>query len=931
VEKDYEEESPTGEEEIDSVEKTESIEETGTPNKDEDLVSGEPIEETSKEGSLEEEILRADGRSIIPRSIEEEMKESYIDYAMSVIVGRALPDVRDGLKPVHRRVLYAMNDLGLAHNKAYKKSARLVGEVLGKYHPHGDSAVYDTMVRMAQDFSLRYPLVDGQGNFGSIDGDSAAAMRYTESRMSRLAEELLSDIDKETVDFTPNFDETLEEPTVLPSKFPNLLVNGSSGIAVGMATNMPPHNLTEVIEGIIATINTPEIESMDLLQYIKGPDFPTGGRIMGQGGIVSAYTTGRGSVKVRAKTKSEERNNHERIIVIELPYMVNKANLITNIAELVKNKKIEGISDLRDESDRKGMRIVIELKRGAQSEIVLNQLYKHTQMQTTFGVNNLALVEGRPVTLDIKSLISEFIKHRVEVITRRCQFELRKSEARAHILEGLRIALDNIDAIVTLIRASKNAEEARAGLAEKFELSEKQSQAILDMRLQKLTGLEREKIETEYNELLKYISWLKEILSDREKVLQIIKDELLEIKEKYGDARRTDLCESIDDLDIEDLIPREEMVVSITNQGYIKRIPLSTYRAQRRGGRGVMGMETKDEDFVERLFIGSTHDFMLFFTDKGQVHWLKVYRLPVEGRYSKGKAIVNLLELDSNEKISSAIQIPEFEEGKYLVMITKNGVIKKTSLNAYSRPRKGGIIAINLREDDELRRVFLTNGNDEILVSTRNGMSIRFSETDARPLGRNSMGVRAIRLKDKGKGKDEVIGAVVIDSESTLLTVTENGYGKRSSFERYPIQRRAGMGVIDIKTTERNGKVIVARTVTEDDQIMAITSGGIIIRMPVAGISEIGRNTQGVRVMRLDKGNKLVSIAKVVSEDEEPEEVPEVGSQNESPSTGASDPMETGEPLETPGSEIKDEEDASIEEQIEESPKEPTETLDELT
>lgn len=806
-------------------------------------------------------------KNVISRNIEDEMKDSYIDYSMSVIVGRALPDVRDGLKPVHRRILYAMNDTGMHFNKPYKKSARVVGEVLGKYHPHGDSAIYDSLVRMAQPFSLRYPLVDGQGNFGSIDGDSAAAMRYTECRMQRISSEVLADIEKETVDFTKNFDDTLDEPTVLPCRFPNLLVNGSSGIAVGMATNMPPHNLTEVIDGTIATIDNPDITIQELMGYVKGPDFPTGASICGQGGIIQAYTTGRGSVKMRAKAEIIEKKRGERIIITEIPYQVNKANLIEAMANLVKDKKVEGISDLRDESDRHGLRIVIEIKNNANAEVVLNQLYKHTALQTSFGIINLALVDNKPVVLTLKGLINNFIKHRVEVITRRCQFELKKSSDRAHILEGLRIALDNIDAIVALIRASKNAEDAKAALVEKFELSDKQSQAILDMRLQKLTGLEREKIEDEYNELQKYITWLKEVLSDEKKILDIIKQELSEIRDKYGDDRRTSIVESVDDIELEDLIAREDMVVSITHYGYIKRLPVDTYRAQKRGGRGIMGMETKDGDFVEKLFVASTHDYMLFFTDRGRVHWLKVYQLPIEGRYARGKAIVNLLDLEKDERISEALKISEFTEGYYLVMMTKAGLIKKTDLKAYSNPRRGGIIAINLREDDGLVRVMLTDGKDEILALTKNGKAIRFKETDARAVGRNSMGVRAIKLK----GDDELVGAVVVDDESSLLTITQNGYGKRTDFDKYPLQKRAGQGVIDIKTTERNGPVVVSKAVYPDDEIMAITSKGVIIRLEVSGISEIGRNTQGVRIMKLDADNKVVSAARIVNDKEEEE------------------------------------------------------------
>jgi DNA gyrase subunit A len=805
------------------------------------------------------------GKSVIPRCIEDEMKESYIDYSMSVIVGRALPDVRDGLKPVHRRILYAMHELGLQHNKPYRKSARVVGDCLGKYHPHGDMAVYDAMVRMVQNFSLRYPLVDGQGNFGSVDGDAPAAQRYTEVRMARIAEEMLEDIDKETVDFTPNFDDSLEEPTVLPSKIPNLLINGSSGIAVGMATNMPPHNLSEVVDGVIATIDNPSVTSQELMQYVKGPDFPTGATICGSGGIIQAYTTGRGSIRVRAKAEIIDEKKKKRIIVTELPYQVNKASLIEGIADLVRDKKIEGISDIRDESDRKGMRIVIEIKSGAQPDVVLNQLYKHTAMESTFGIINLALVDKKPVTLGLKELITNFIDHRKDVITRRSKFELNKSESQAHILEGLRIALGKIDDVVKIIRASKTPEDAKTGLRERFNLSEKQSQAILEMRLQRLTNLERTKIEEEYQGLLKYIAWLKDVLAHEEKILGIIKEELLDMKKKYGDERRTVIEAHVGDIEDEDLIAEEDMVVSITNQGYIKRLPVSTYHAQKRGGRGVIGMETKEEDFVESLFVASTHDYVLFFTDKGKVYWLKVYQLPIEGRYARGKAIVNLLNLEEGEKISASIKVSEFKEGMYLVAATKKGLIKKTKLSAYSRPRRGGIIAMNLREGDELVGVSLTNGGDELLLSTKNGKSIRFKEKDARPVGRASMGVRGIKLK----GGDGVVGMVVVDPNCSLLTVTENGYGKRTDFSRYPVQRRGGQGVIDIKTTERNGKVVSIRTIDEDDEIMSVTSDGIVIRTPVKGISEIARNTQGVRIMKLNGKNKVVSVARIISEEEE--------------------------------------------------------------
>jgi len=808
-------------------------------------------------------------KTLVQTPIEDEMKKSYLDYSMSVIVGRALPDVRDGLKPVHRRILYAMNDMGMHYNKAYKKSARVVGEVLGKYHPHGDSAVYDSMVRMVQNFSLRYPLLDGQGNFGSIDGDSAAAMRYTEIRMARISEEMLADIDKETVDFVPNFDESLQEPTVLPAKIPNLLINGSSGIAVGMATNIPPHNLTETIDGVIAVIDDSNITDTDLMQYIKGPDFPTGGIIQGRGGIIQAYTTGKGAVRVRARAEIEEGKKRNRIIVTEIPYMVNKARLIASIADLVKDKKLEGISNIRDESDRRGMRIVIDLKSGANGDIVLNQLYKHTQMQTTFGIINLSLVDNKPEVLTLKQTIVHFINHRKDVITRRCQYELDKAQKRLHILEGLRIALENIDDVVKTIRASRSPEDAKASLIGKFELSEEQSQAILDMRLQKLTGLEREKIDEEYQALLKTIAWLKEVLADELKVLALIKEELAEIKERYGDERRTEIAEGEIDLDIEDLIEEQNMVVTITNEGYIKRLAVDTYRAQRRGGKGMIGTSTKEEDFVEDLFVASTHDYVLFFTDSGQVHWLKVYRIPEAGRYARGTAIVNLLQIDPESKITAAIRVSEFRDDQFLVAATKQGLVKKTELSQYSRPRRGGIIGINLREDDQLVSVCLTSGRDDLLIASRNGKAIRFKETDARPLGRASQGVRGIRLKQG----DELVGMVVVDQESTLLTITENGYGKRTIFGKYPTQNRGGQGVIDIKTTDRNGPVVGIKSVKPGDDIMVVTSDGVVIRMESDGVSEIGRNTQGVRIMRLGDGNKVMSLAKIMKEDQEEEAI----------------------------------------------------------
>jgi DNA gyrase subunit A len=805
---------------------------------------------------------------ILNRRIEEEMESSYIDYAMSVIVGRALPDVRDGLKPVHRRILYAMNEAGMTPDKPYKKSARIVGDVLGKYHPHGDTAVYDTIVRMAQDFSLRYPLVDGQGNFGSIDGDSAAAMRYTEVRLSKIATELLTDIDKDTVDFTPNYDDSLKEPRVLPAKLPNLLLNGSSGIAVGMATNMPPHNLVEVVDALTRMIENPETPVEELMETIPGPDFPTGGFILGRSGILEAYRTGRGKITLRAKAEIEEGEKRQRILVSEIPYMVNKSRLIESIADLVKDKKIEGISDLRDESDREGMRIVIELKTNAQADIVLNQLYKHTQMQTTFGIINLALIKGQPVVHSLKDLLGEYLTHRKEVVTRRTKFELEKAEKRAHILEGLRTALDNIDAVIKLIRGSKNAEAAKKGLMKDFALTDVQAQAILDMRLQRLTALEREKIDTEYEELQKRIAHYREVLSNPQMVLDIIQGELTDLKDKYGDSRRTEIVEGELGIEDEDLIPVEDMIVTITNTGYIKRVPMETYRSQRRGGKGVIGMETKEEDFVEDLFVASTHDFVLFFTNLGKVHWLKVYRLPLTGRYSKGKAIVNLLDLGEGEKVRATIPVSEFDSDRFIFFATKKGTVKKTYLSAYSRPRRGGIIAINLDSDDELITVKLTDGTQHIFMATKNGKAIRFSETDVRPIGRGTRGVRGIRLK---KG-DEVIGMDLAIDDSQILTITENGFGKRTSVSQYRQIRRGGQGVINIITDDRNGKAVSTKEVSGDEEIMVTTLDGIVIRTRVSEISVVGRNTKGVRIMRLNEGDLVVAVAKILPENGDEEE-----------------------------------------------------------
>jgi len=827
-------------------------------------------------------------------NIEDEMKKSYMDYAMSVIIGRALPDVRDGFKPVHRRCLYAMYDMGNDYNKPYKKSARVVGDVIGKYHPHGDTAAYDTIVRMAQDFSLRYPMVDGQGNFGSVDGDSPAAMRYTEIRMSKLAHEMLVDLDKETVDMGSNYDDSLQEPLVLPAKIPNLLVNGSSGIAVGMATNIPPHNLSEVVDGVIATIDNPSITIEDLMEIIPGPDFPTAGFIYGREGIVSAYRTGRGIIQMRARARVEKQKKSEResIIVTEIPYQVNKARLIEKIAELVREKKIEGISDLRDESDRDGMRIVIELKKDENPQVLLNQLYKHTAMQSSFGIIMLAIVSNRPKILTLKETIRHFIDHRREIVTRRTVFELKKAEARAHILEGLKIALDWLDAVIELIRSSKTPAEAKEGLIEgkfadpawleKFNitapagyndatrLSDIQAQAILDMRLHRLTGLEREKIIDEYMEVLRFIARLKEILGSETEILAIVKGELLEVKEKFGDPRRTEIIAQTAEITLEDTIVEEDMVVNVTHTGYIKRSAVSLYRAQRRGGKGKTGIKTKDEDFVELLFIASTKDYLLFFTDAGKVYWLKVYELPEGGRATRGKAIVNLLNLSPDEKVSAILSVREFTEDRYIMMATRQGVVKKTPLLEYSHPRAGGILAVNLDEGDKLIEVALTDGKQDVLLASKNGKSIRFREEDARPQGRVTRGVRGMTLEDD----DFVIGMEIVNdmTGSTIFTVTENGFGKRTELGEYRAQSRGGKGVITIKTTDRNGCVVDIKQVTDENDLMLISDQGKILRVPVAGFSIIGRNTQGVRLMVTETEERIVAVAKLAEKDEPEEE-----------------------------------------------------------
>ncbi len=798
--------------------------------------------------------------NVLPIDISSEMKKSYIDYAMSVIVGRALPDVRDGLKPVHRRILYSMHELGLTPDKGFRKCARIVGDVLGKYHPHGDTAVYDALVRMAQDFSIRYTLVNGHGNFGSVDGDSAAAMRYTEARMQKITSELLKDINKNTVDFVPNFDGEEEEPSVLPSRFPNLLVNGSAGIAVGMATNIPPHNLTEVINGINMLIDDPEVSVHELMTEIKGPDFPTYGCIVGKSGIRKAYETGRGKVVIRAKADIEEIKGKHRIIVTEIPYQVNKAKLIENMAELVKDKKINGISDLRDESDREGMRIVIELKRDANANVILNQLYKHTKMQDTFGIIMLALVNGEPMVLNLKQVLEHYITFQKEIIRRRAKYDLDKARARAHILEGLRIALDHIDAVISLIRASKTTNEAKEGLMDKFGLSEKQAEAILDMKLQRLTGLEREKIEEEYTKLMELIKSLEEILSSEALVLKIIKDELNEIKAKYGDERRTEIIAGDgNDIDIEDLIQQKDVVITLTHAGYIKRLPVETYSAQRRGGRGIQAMSTKEDDFVEHIFTTSTHSDLLFFTNTGRVYQLKAYQIPEAGRTAKGTNLINIIPLNPDERIQTVLYLTEFKEDNYLIMGTKNGIIKKTSLDKYSSIRKNGLNAINLRDDDELISVRPTDGDSEIIYATKNGYAIRFSEKDVRPMGRTASGVKAITLRNG----DEVVSMEVAKPEEELLVVSENGFGKRTPVSEYSLQKRGGKGVITYKISEKTGKVVGARLVDDNDELMLINSNGIAIRINVSDISTTSRNAMGVTLMKTTEEEKVITMAKV--------------------------------------------------------------------
>lgn len=796
----------------------------------------------------------------VPVNIEDEMRKSYMDYAMSVIIGRAIPDIRDGLKPVHRRALYAMWEMGNVWNKPYKKSARIVGDIIGKYHPHGDAAAYDTIVRMAQDFSMRYPLIDGQGNFGSIDGDPPAAMRYTEIRMARIAEELLADLEKDTVDFVPNYDASLREPSVLPARFPNLLLNGSSGIAVGVATNIPPHNLNEVVDGTIALTRNPGITVEGLMHYIQGPDFPTAGFINGREGIVSAYKTGRGTIRVRARAVIERnaRNDRESIIVTELPYLVNKANLIERISELVKEKKMEGIADLRDESDREGIRIVIDLKKDEPSGVILNQLYKHTQMETTFGIIMLSIDKGQPRILNLKEILQKFLDFRKEVIIRRTMFDLARAKERAHILEGLIVALNNIDAVVALIKAAKNPQEAADGLCRRFGLTEVQARAILDMRLQRLTGLEREKIDAEFKELTELIRKLQGVLDDPQKVLDVIVGELEEIKKKYGDERRTEIVQSVDDIDIEDMIVEEDMVVTVSHSGYIKRNPVSLYRSQHRGGRGKVAMVTREEDFVENIFIASTHSYILIFTNLGRVYWLKVYQVPQAGRAAKGKAIVNLIQISPNERVSAILPVRDFVGGKYVVMATKKGVVKKTDLTAFSNPRTGGIIAIGVDEGDELIEVKETTGTQDILLGTRKGMAIRFKEDEVRSMGRTARGVTGIRIDED----DEVVGMEVIGNENTILTVSEKGFGKRTEIAEYRLQSRGGKGVIDLKTTPKTGAVAGIKQVVGNEDVMLISNTGNIIRLHVDEISVLHRNTQGVKLIDIAPEEKVVGVAR---------------------------------------------------------------------
>ncbi|MBC2116135.1 DNA gyrase subunit A [Listeria booriae] len=800
-------------------------------------------------------------------NLNKEMRTSFLDYAMSVIVARALPDVRDGLKPVHRRILYAMNDLGMTSDKAYKKSARIVGEVIGKYHPHGDTAVYFTMVRMAQDFSYRNMLVDGHGNFGSVDGDMAAAMRYTEARMSKISMELLRDINKDTIDYVDNYDGSEREPNILPARFPNLLVNGSSGIAVGMATNIPTHHLGEVIDGVLALSHNPDIEIRELMEHIPGPDFPTAGMIMGRSGIRRAYETGRGSITLRARVEIETKNNgKETIVITELPYQVNKARLLERIAELAREKKIDGITSANDESDRTGMRMVIEVRRDVSASVIINNLYKMTALQTTFGINMLALVNNHPKVLNLKEILYHYLEHQKIVIRRRTEFELRKAEARAHILEGLRIALDNIDAVIKLIRASKTADIAKEGLMTQFSLSDKQAQAILDMRLQRLTGLERDKIEDEFNSLMALITDLKEILADDERILEVIREELTEIKEKYADKRRTEiLAGDLVSLEDEDLIPEEEVAITLTNKGYIKRLPLSTYRSQRRGGRGVQGMSTHEDDFVEHLVATSTHDTLLFFTNTGKVYRAKGYEIPEYSRTAKGIPIINLLGIESQEKVNAVINLRDFTDDQYLFFTTKLGVVKRSTLTQFAKIRQSGLRAVELRENDELISVQMTDGSKKIIIGTKFGQSIYFEETDIRVMGRTAAGVRGIRLRDE----DEVVGMEILEDDEKVLVVTEKGYGKQTLAKNYPLRNRGGMGVKTINITEKNGNLVALKTVTGEEDLMLMTIGGVLIRFSVGDISQTGRSAMGVKLIRLDDEERVATVAKVPKEEED--------------------------------------------------------------
>ncbi|UOR10746.1 DNA gyrase subunit A [Halobacillus amylolyticus] len=824
-------------------------------------------------------------------NISQEMRTSFLDYAMSVIVARALPDVRDGLKPVHRRILYAMHDLGMHSDKAYKKSARIVGEVIGKYHPHGDSAVYDTMVRMAQDFAYRNMLVDGHGNFGSVDGDAAAAMRYTEARMSKISMEILRDINKDTIDYTDNYDGSEKEPVVLPARFPNLLVNGGSGIAVGMATNIPPHQLGEVIDGVLALSKDPEITIQELMEeYIYGPDFPTHGQILGLSGIRKAYETGKGSITIRAKVDIEEQaNGKPRLIVTELPYQVNKARLVEKIADLARDKKIDGITDLRDESDRNGMRVVVELRRDANPNVLLNNLYKMTALQTTFGINMLALVDGHPKVLNLKQCLEHYLEHQKVVIRRRTAYELRKAEARAHILEGLRVALDHLDEVIKLIRESQTTDIARTGLMERFGLSEKQSQAILDMRLQRLTGLEREKIEEEYQGLIKHIAELRAILADEEKVLEIIREELLEVKERFNDERRTEIMlGGTDFIEDEDLIPEETVIVTLTHQGYVKRLPASTYRSQRRGGRGVQSMGTHEEDFVEHLLSTSTHNTLLFFSNKGKVYKAKGYEVPEFSRTAKGIPIINMLEIERDEWINAVIAVEDFVDDWYFIFTTRNGITKRTSISQFANIRRGGLIALGLREDDELISVRLTNGDKDIMIGTQNGYVIRFNEGQIRSMGRTAAGVKGISLRED----DKVVSMEIIDDSLQVLTVTNRGFGKRTPADDYRITNRGGKGIITCNLTEKNGQVVATKAVTGEEDVMIITASGVLIRMPVESISETGRNTQGVRLIRLQEEEEVATVARIESEKEEEEIIEEAIEEAESKQEQATEVQE---------------------------------------